>query len=233
MSGSSYTVKNLRVTFTLTNSNAKATIGGVDVPIYTTNTETLASVAEETDDSLRYRISLANNASVSGVEQSIRLFTLSVSDVIDCIITPMARGAGTIDVQISTSQPIPNPQTLQRVQQILEQLVVPAGIPVRVLGVQAVSIDLTVRVAFSTNTPSTTQDQVRSNIRTALYFFTSNIGMGSSLLMSDIRSVINAQSSAISDLAILGMNVNGQTMVPDDVYTSQSERIVPGEIVVL
>jgi len=181
-----------------------------DANVFVTNDKPISNGGDQEDDvNYRYRIvnQWANKATAN--EAAVRLAVLVTPGVSDVILRPYFQGPGTMDVLIT---PIGNRVTEAMIvgAQARATRVAAAGARVTVRGPKYVPIYLKVRIDFTRDTPDTDKPGVRSDVRRALIDYLSDITMGSSLILQELRARVQQASEAILDHEILCFGIDGQ-----------------------
>lgn len=142
---------------------------------------------EETDENLRKRILESYQLPIfDGNESYYKSVALSDEEVVSAGVIPVPRGAGTVDVAIATSDPIPSATVIQRVQDIFDSKA-EFGVSVTVIPPQLNTIsvfgDLTLMPGYDTN-------EVSNACKNIVNKYINSLGVGESFIKADVYKQI-------------------------------------------
>lgn len=174
----------------------------------------------ENDDNYRYRITNQCLTLATSNETAIRLTTLTVDGVSDCILKPYAMGAGTFSVIIITDNHITNIQ--QVINEVKEKLLTVHGYGIRfnVITPTLNYIKIKHKVYINSMISDIEKQEIKYNIQLALSEYLNNLKIGEYIITDKITQLIMNVSENIIQESNINLYINGVKAL----YNNQSCR---------
>lgn len=187
----------------------------------------------ESDDSYRYRISLALKSRDGNTEVAIRSRVLGVPGVRDVVVRNLSRGNGSLDVVVIPVDRYASPALLDAVRSEVAQ-VVSAGISWQVSAPPTKRIDLQIQLRLL---PGVTINEVRAQVESAARGYLDNLRIhdgrgGSELIYNELVSRVMDASNNIVD-SYINVSVDGVPALQANVTPDPGFRLVSGAVSVL
>ena len=167
--------------------------------VFTTNEKSIVTGTDvEGDANFRYRLMNATLSAEKANEIAIRLAALSVGGVANVIIRPYARGIGTYDVIVIPVEGIASDSLISNVQTAID-LVTACGITGTAIKPTIVPVNLSVTLAFTSDTTDYEKASLRNVVQTSIERYTVNIPLGGEFILNELRQQIMDVSPRIKD----------------------------------
>lgn len=182
-------------TFTKTNfSNYADSFYGT--LLVTNNYGVIDGSDEEDDDSYRYRINLKLQSENGAAEIDLRLAILTVPGIQDVVFE---RLSGTFNVYAYGISPVISPTLIQTVQTLINQKVAYPLVGT-VIAPDLIGISLETSITFASGVQQSDESTVITNATTAASNYINNLGIGGTLVINALASVIIGSDSRILDI---------------------------------
>lgn len=188
-----------------TSVNFVSTVSGIDYVNVPDKWIDTYGEDEESDDDLYERYTLQWETTTTGTAAYYQKLALAVSGVLNAKVFPVSRGAGTLDIVITSTEGSPSETLLQAVRDNIEENKFFDGIDVGVISPALIELSLAISLSCSYIEDA---EALAENVRTTLNDYFTSFEIGQNFIASRVKTqVLNAYSNVIDVTLSQGTNI--------------------------